>query len=68
MKAEAIEAFLDELLKKPDEVMQAIQLRLAHTDFELKLLKADPLRIYEKSWEQPAFPIRTGERNMPGLW
>jgi hypothetical protein len=67
---EPIDAFIDALLKSPDEVMARIRLRLSMTDMELKLLRSDPLRIYEAGWEREhnPFPIHTGERQVPGTW
>jgi len=72
MQREAIDQFLDELLKAPEDVMQAIRLRLSTTDFELVLKIADPVKKcggYDDDEGGPAmFPVRTGERMVPGSW
>lgn len=39
------------LLESPDHVLQAVQLRLSATDYELKLLKADPCRMHHEKNE-----------------
>ena len=56
--------FVELLLRRPHETMLAIQLRLAYTDYELKLLEANPLKSLEKDWEP--FPIKTAERSFGG--
>jgi len=64
-----IDDFIELLMKNPDEVMARVRLRLSMTDMELKLLRSDPLRIYEAGWEREhSFPIHTGERQVPGTW
>lgn len=60
-----VNTFVDELLRNPDLVMQAVALRLSATDLELKLLRADPLRHhYVEAERQEQFPYETAERRM----
>lgn len=59
---DVVNAFIDTLLEAPDLTMQAVKLRLAHSDFELKLLKADILKPFEKEWAEAhiyQFPFMT---------
>lgn len=65
--AETVDAFVQVLLRAPGHTMQAVSARLAHTDYELKLLKADPLRDCGHG-PVPAhlyqFPMETAERSL----
>lgn len=63
---EVVDAFIIVLLDAPDLTMHEVSLRLSATDYELRLLKADPLKALEKDWEElPLFPLNTGEK---GTW
>ena len=64
MNRPVIDEFIDLLLKDPHGTMQTVQLKLSATDFELRLLQADPLK--EQHVEGESFPIRTGERSNGG--
>jgi len=66
---ELVNAFVDALLKAPDLTMQAIQIRLSATDYELRLLKADPCKTHHEKREPHGyqfngelFPLHTGEK------
>lgn len=41
---ELVNTFVEVLLRNPEMTMQAVALRLSATDYELKLLQADPCR------------------------
>lgn len=62
--AETVAAFVQVLLHAPELTMQAVQLRLAHTDYELVLKKADPLKDLHP--DPYMFPFMTGERGGVG--
>ncbi len=63
--------FVKVLLESPLTTMQCIQMRLSATNYELRLLRADPLKEYEEKWdemhsaERGAFPLQCGERGRP---
>ncbi len=74
---EIVDLFVETLLANPHLTIQAVQLRLSATDYEIKLLKGDPLKQYHGDYSrvtdgvrQPhayqfsgdLFPIRTGEK------
>ncbi len=60
--AEVVAAFVETLLHSPDLTMQAVQVRLSCTDYELKLLKSDPCRMhYDARDAQQQFPFQTGQ-------
>ncbi len=64
---EVCDAFVDALLLSPDLTMQAVALRLSATDYELKLLKADPCKAHWEKKDHPdpyMFPMVTGQRNI----
>lgn len=61
---DAVNTFINLLLESPDLVMQAVQLRLSATDYELVLKKTDPLKHFEQ--EKPMFPFATAEKG--GQW
>lgn len=75
--AEVCNLFISVLMDSPDLTMQQVALRLSATNYELRLLKADPLAPYEKQWERQheldaannrsLFPMETGARQME-LW
>ncbi len=66
--AETVAAFVETLLLAPELTMQAVQMRLAHTDYELVLKKSDPLKHFEREHpDNHMFPFMTGERSAAAL-
>jgi hypothetical protein len=62
---EVVNAFVDVLLRDPDPTMHAVALRLSATDYEMKLLHADPCKVHwEAKGQGELFPMHTGERNI----
>ena len=62
---EIVDKFVETLLQSPAMTMQAVQLRLSATDYELVLKHADPCKMHHEAKERP-FPIQTGERSRNG--
>ncbi len=61
--SDTVNLFIETLLASPLLTMQAVQLRLSMTDYELVLKKADPLKDREKEWEaQKSFPFATAQK------
>lgn len=56
-----VNAFVARLLEAPDLTMQAVQLRLSATDYELVLKKADPLKHFEHP-DPYQFPLMTAQK------
>lgn len=46
---DVVNAFIDALLKDPENTMTAVRLRLSTSQIELKLCQVDPLRIHSDS-------------------
>jgi hypothetical protein len=62
-----IDDFIEILLRSPELTMQAVQVRLAHTDYELVLKKADVLKPFEQQWDKKhSFPFATAQKG--GEW
>ncbi len=62
---EMVNAFVDELLRNPDLVMECVALRLSATEYELKLLRADPLRHFVDEREpQQEFPFSVAQKGV----
>lgn len=58
-----VNEFVSRLIEAPDLMMQAVALRLSATDYELKLLKADPCKAhYDGDKTQRVFSFEIGER------
>ena len=66
IELQLVSDFIALLERRPLETMQAVQLRLSTSDFELRLLHADPLKEFENGWEKDhkPFPINAGERSI----
>ena len=45
---EIVDAFVSTLLDAPELVVQAVNRRLENTRYEMKLLKAEPFKEYDK--------------------
>ncbi len=61
---QTVDAFVETLLCAPELTMQAVHMRLAHTDYELVLKKSDPLKHFESEHpDNHMFPFMTGERS-----
>ena len=62
---EVVNAFIEVLLKAPELTIQAVQMRLSTTRYEIKLLKAEP---YKEADTQEThlyqFPFMTGEKGV----
>ena len=58
--ADVVRRFVEVLLQSPELTMEAVRVQMKCSDYELKLLKADPL----KSWHsvQCQFPMSTGQK------
>lgn len=64
---EVVDEFVKLLLEAPEFTMTAVALRLSATDYELKLLHADPLKQhYVEAERQEQFPFATAEKG--GQW
>lgn len=60
-----VNEFCRVLLESPMTTMQAVTLRLSMTDYELKLLKADPCKEHYLARDaQKHFPFATGEKGI----
>lgn len=68
---EMYELLVEQLLQRPEQVVANLNCLIQgrNINFELKLLHSDPCKAHR---EHPDpyhnFPVRTGERMVPGSW
>lgn len=61
--AEIVDAFVQILLQDPELAIQAVQMRLGNTRYEIRLLKAEPFKEYDAKEDHIyQWPVNTGER------
>lgn len=62
---EIVEKFVETFLQNPEMTMTAVALRLSATDYELKLLKADPCKMHYIARDaQEQFPFATAQKGV----
>ncbi len=62
---EAYTLLREQFLLRPENVVANLNAMLAETDYELKLLKADPCKMHYQARErQEQFPLFTGEKGV----
>ena len=66
--SEVITHFVDAFLTAPNFTIEALQARLAHTEYRITFTKSVPLRLVKSPTEDEVylFPMHTGEKG--GDW
>ncbi len=68
---EIVDQFIDTLLSNPEQTMTCVRVRLSCSDYELRLLKSDPLKAVREEGDKARlrdqhmymFPLETGQKS-----